>query len=223
MLSVFSFIVFLSAAVKIKKTLKNQTVTETQEAVFMLELTHPNVKGSQWIKNGVELQNSDKYEIMSDGMVHALKVKNCNTQDESVYSFKLGKLSANARLNVESECPCRLYAMMAQYRSFSRFKISRFLSAAIKIVKKIKDVSSLVDGTASFEMSLSHDDIPVRWMFKGAELRSSDKVKILSERKAHKLILQNVDSSNAGEYTAVIGHLQCSAVLTVEGTLWFDS
>lgn len=91
------------------------------------------------------------------------------------------------------------------------------LSAAIKIIKKIKDATSLLDGTVSFEMSLSHDDIPVRWMFKGTELKPSDKCKILSERKAHKLVLQNVDSNNAGEYSAVIGHLQCSATLTVEG------
>lgn len=89
---------------KIKKTLRNQTVTETQDAVFTLELTHADVKGSQWIKNGVELQSSDKYHISSDGMVHTLKIKKSNTQDESVYSFKLGKLSANARLNVESQC-----------------------------------------------------------------------------------------------------------------------
>ena len=95
--------VFPPKAVKIKKTLRNQTVTETQEAVFSLELTHPDVKGSQWIRNGVELQNSDKYEIISDGTVHTLKVKDCNTQDETVYSFKLGKLSAHARLSVESE------------------------------------------------------------------------------------------------------------------------
>lgn len=67
-------------------------------------------------------------------------------------------------------------------------------------------------------MSLSHDGIPVRWMFKGAELKSSDKCKILSERKAHKLILQNVEGGSAGEYSAVVGHLQCSATLTVEGT-----
>uniref|UniRef100_A0A3P8ULD0 Ig-like domain-containing protein n=1 Tax=Cynoglossus semilaevis TaxID=244447 RepID=A0A3P8ULD0_CYNSE len=60
-------------------------------------------EGSQWIKNGVELESSDKYEITTDGTVHSLKVKNCNTQDESVYSFKLGKLLANARLSVESE------------------------------------------------------------------------------------------------------------------------
>lgn len=85
-------------------------------------------------------------------------------------------------------------------------------------MKKIKDVTSLLDSTASFEMSLSHDNIPVKWMFKGVELKSSEKCKILSERKAHKLILQNVDTSDAGEYTAVVGHLQCSAVLMVEGT-----
>lgn len=90
-------------------------------------------------------------------------------------------------------------------------------SSAIKIIKKTKDVTTLMDGTASFEMSLSHDNVPVKWMFKGAELKPSDRCKILRERKAHKLILQNVDSSNAGEYTAVVGHLQSSAMLTVEG------
>ena len=82
----------------------------------------------------------------------------------------------------------------------------------------MKDVTSLLDGTASFEMSLSHDNIPVSWMFKGVELKSSNKCKVLSERKAHKLIVQNVNSSDAGEYSAVVGHLQCSATLTVEGT-----
>ncbi|XP_072300384.1 titin-like isoform X2 [Eucyclogobius newberryi] len=175
-------------AVKIKKTLRNQTVTETQDAVFFLELTHPDVKGTQWIRNGVELHSNDKYEVTTDGMVHTLRVKNCNTQDESVYSFKLGKLSANARLNVET----------------------------IKIIKKIKDVNALLDSTASFELSLSHDNIPVTWLFNGKELKSSDKCKIQAERKAHKLVLQNVDSSNLGEYTALVGHLQCSASLTVE-------
>ncbi|KPP65928.1 Titin-like, partial [Scleropages formosus] len=172
--------------VKVKKTLKNQTVTETQETVFSLELTHENVKGSQWIKNGVEIRPSDKYEIRVDGMVHSLKIKNCTTQDESVYGFKLGRLSANARLNVET----------------------------IKIVKKPKDVTSLEDSTASFELSLSHDNIPVTWMFNSVELKPSENCKILSERKAHKLIIQNVNKHNAGEYTAIIGHLQCTLRIT---------
>lgn len=94
---------FASTAVKVKKTLKNLNVVQTQEAVFSLELTHEDVRGAQWIKNGVEILPSDKYEISIEGTAHTLKINNCTTQDESVYSFKLGKLSANARLNVESK------------------------------------------------------------------------------------------------------------------------
>lgn len=87
---------------KVKKTMKNLNVVQTQDAIFSLELTHEDVRGAQWIKNGVEILPSDKYEINIEGTIHSLKIKNCSTQDESVYSFKLGKLSANARLNVES-------------------------------------------------------------------------------------------------------------------------
>lgn len=94
---------FVFTAVKVKKTLKNLNVVETQDAVFSLELTHKDVKGAQWVKNGVEIPPSEKCEIIADGTVHTLKIKNCNTHDESVYSFRLGKLSANARLNVESK------------------------------------------------------------------------------------------------------------------------
>lgn len=100
---------FTHAAVKIKKTLRNQTVTETQDAVFSLELTHSDVKSTQWIRNGLELENSDKFQITQEGTVHTLRVKACSTQDESVYSFKLGKLTANARLNVESESTHQLF------------------------------------------------------------------------------------------------------------------
>lgn len=97
------FFPFAPLAVKIKKTLKNLTVTETQEAVFSVELSHPDVKGALWIKNGVELESNDKYEISVKGTVHTLKIKHCVVTDESVYSFKLGKIGANARLHVESK------------------------------------------------------------------------------------------------------------------------
>lgn len=89
--------------------------------------------------------------------------------------------------------------------------------SAIKIVKKPKDVTSLLDATASFELSLSHDDIPIKWMFNNVELKPSENMKMLSERKSHKLIIQNVKTNNHGEYTAVVGNLQCSASLHVEG------
>ncbi|KAK1196573.1 TITIN protein, partial [Pygoscelis papua] len=175
-------------AVKIKKTLKNLTVTETQEAVFSVELTHPNVKGALWIKNGVELESNDKYEISVKGTFHTLKIKHCVVTDESVYSFKLGKIGANARLHVET----------------------------VKIIKKPKDVTALENAVVSFELSVSHDTVPVRWFHKNVELKQSDKYKMISQRKVHKLMLHNISPADAGEYTALVGQIECKAKLFVE-------
>uniref|UniRef100_A0A8C7AMG1 Ig-like domain-containing protein n=1 Tax=Neovison vison TaxID=452646 RepID=A0A8C7AMG1_NEOVI len=175
-------------AVKIKKTLKNLTVTETQDAVFTVELTHPNVKGVQWIKNGVVLQPSDKYDISVKGTVYTLRIKNCAVVDESVYGFKLGKLGASARLHVET----------------------------VKIIKKPKDVTALENATVAFEVSVSHDTVPVKWFHKNVEIKPSDKHRLVSERKVHKLMLQHITPSDAGEYTAVVGQLECKAKLFVE-------
>lgn len=83
-------------------------------------------------------------------------------------------------------------------------------------MKKPKDMTILLNSTASFELSVSHDNVPVKWMFKNQELQPSANIQILSERKAHKLVIANVEESMAGEYTAVVGHVQCSAVLHVE-------
>uniref|UniRef100_A0A8D0VAP5 Ig-like domain-containing protein n=1 Tax=Sus scrofa TaxID=9823 RepID=A0A8D0VAP5_PIG len=175
-------------AVKIKKTLKNLTVTETQDAVFTVELTHPNVKGVQWIRNGVVLESNDKYTVSVKGTTYSLRIKNCAVVDESVYGFKLGRLGASARLHVET----------------------------VKIIKKPKDVTALENATVSFEVSVSHDTVPVKWFHKNVEIKPSDKHRLVSERKVHKLMLQHISPSDAGEYTAVVGQLECKAKLFVE-------
>ncbi|XP_045150520.1 titin isoform X2 [Echinops telfairi] len=175
-------------AVKIKKTLKNLTVTETQDAVFAVELTHPEIKGVQWIKNGVLLQSNDKYDISVKGTLYSLRIKNCVLVDESVYGFKLGRLGASARLHVEN----------------------------VKIIKKPKDVTALENATVAFEVSVSHDTVPVKWFHKNVEIKPSDKHRLVSERKVHKLMLQNIAPGDAGEYTAVVGQLECKAKLFVE-------
>uniref|UniRef100_A0A8C0CQX7 Ig-like domain-containing protein n=1 Tax=Balaenoptera musculus TaxID=9771 RepID=A0A8C0CQX7_BALMU len=175
-------------AVKIKKTLKNLTVTETQDAVFTVELTHPNVKGVQWIRNGVVLESNDKYTVSVKGTVYSLRIKNCAVADESVYGFKLGRLGASARLHVET----------------------------VKIIKKPKDVTALENATVAFEVSVSHDTVPVKWFHKNVEIKPSDKHRLVSERKVHKLMLQHISPLDAGEYTAVVGQLECKAKLFVE-------
>lgn len=87
---------------------------------------------------------------------------------------------------------------------------------AIKILKKPKDVTSLLGATAVFEVGISEDNIPVQWMFNNQELRPSESYTMLSDKKNHRLMVQDVDHSKQGEYTALVGHLHCSAKLLVE-------
>lgn len=68
-----------------------------------------------------------------------------------------------------------------------------------------------------FEVEISEDDIPIKWMFKNAGIKESEHYSLTSELKYHKLTIHNVDASKEGEYTAMVGHVHCSARLTVEG------
>ncbi|XP_010793050.1 titin-like, partial [Notothenia coriiceps] len=178
-------------AVKIKKTLKNLNVVQTQDASFSLELTHEDVRGAAWIKNGVEILPSDKYEISIEGAVHTLTIRNCSTSDESVYSFKLGKLSANARLNVEAR--------------------------VIEFTKKIKDIKVTEKKKAVFECEISEPNVQVVWMKNGQELEQEDRFSVTAEKFVHRLMIQSVRMSDAGEFSVVAGSSVSRAQLVVEG------
>ena len=98
-------------------------------------------------------------------------------------------------------------------------RISKWLHlfpSAVKIIKKPKDVTALENATVSFQVSVSHDTVPVKWFHKNVEIKPSDKHRLVSERKVHKLMLQHISPSDAGEYTAVVGQLECKAKLFVE-------
>lgn len=82
-------------------------------------------------------------------------------------------------------------------------------------------MTALENATVAFEVSVSHDTVPVKWFHKNVEIKPSDKHRLVSERKVHKLMLQNISPSDAGEYTAVVGQLECKAKLFVESECEF--
>nr|XP_032802313.1 titin-like isoform X2 [Petromyzon marinus] len=176
-------------AVKIKKTLKAVSVLETRAAIFTLELSHEDVAGGVWIRNGVELVPGDKYEMWSEGTVHTMRINNCCPGDESVYNFKLGKLSANARLHVD----------------------------AVKVVRKMKDVCVTEGEVGVLELGLSHEGIAVKWLHKGEAVKSGQKYRLSAEGKNYRLEVLAASDEDKGTYTAVIGQTAVSAELSVEG------
>lgn len=74
-------------------------VSETHLATFECEVSHLNVP-STWLKDGVEVEMSDKFGIVSSGKVHRLQVMNTSKEDAGEYTFMCGRDRVSAALTV---------------------------------------------------------------------------------------------------------------------------
>lgn len=87
---------------RVTKPLKNIEVPETHVATFECEVSHFNVP-SIWLKNGDEIEMSEKFGIVVQGKLHQLKVMNTSQEDASEYAFVCGNDSVSATLTVKRE------------------------------------------------------------------------------------------------------------------------
>lgn len=115
--------------------MKNVEIPETQVATFECEVSHYNVP-STWLKNGVEIEMSEKFGIVVQGKLHQLKIMNASTDDAAVYTFVCGNDGVSATLTV------------------SRKSVYSFLYACLLLY----DANITYNIPASFFKSFSHSD-----------------------------------------------------------------
>lgn len=84
----------------ITKTMKNIEVPETKTASFECEVSHFNVP-SVWLKNGVEIEMSEKFKIVVQGKLHQLNIVNTSSEDSAEYTFICGNDKVSATLTVK--------------------------------------------------------------------------------------------------------------------------
>lgn len=88
---------------KVLRPLKDTTVTEMEEAVFECEFNVPKVRVT-WKINGVEIEQSPKHIIKSEGTVHKLIITKCRMPDQGTISCSYAKLETTAKLTVTGKC-----------------------------------------------------------------------------------------------------------------------
>lgn len=74
-------------------------VPETQVATFECEVSHFNA-ASTWLKDGVEIEMSEKFSITVSGKKHQLKIMNVSRDDSAEYTFVCGSDRASATLSI---------------------------------------------------------------------------------------------------------------------------
>ena len=92
-------IFFPQLALCVTKPMKNIEIPETHVATFECEVSHFNVP-STWLKNGVEIEMSEKFRIVVQGKLHQLKIMNTSRQDSAEYTFTCGNDKVSATLTV---------------------------------------------------------------------------------------------------------------------------
>lgn len=115
MYQIFSVILLISsvfcvfvAALRVTKPMKSVAVPETQVASFECEVSHFNVP-STWLKDGVEIEMSEKFRIVVQGKLHQLKIMNTSRDDSAEYTFICGNDRVSATLTVNRKKTSRLY------------------------------------------------------------------------------------------------------------------
>lgn len=97
----FSLVSFaLLLGIHITKTMKNIEIPETKTASFECEVSHFNVPAI-WLKNGVEIEMSEKFKIVVQGKLHQLNIMNTSSEDSAEYTFVCGNDRVSATLTVK--------------------------------------------------------------------------------------------------------------------------
>lgn len=74
-------------------------VPETKVATFECEVSHFNVP-SMWLKDGQEVEMSEKFSMTVSGKAHQLRIMNSSQDDSAEYTFVCGNDRVTATLNV---------------------------------------------------------------------------------------------------------------------------
>lgn len=89
---------------------------------------------------------------------------------------------------------------------------------AIDIVVPLKDVSSIEGTKAVLEAKISAQDISsVKWYHNDKLLTPSDRIQMVAKGAKQRLVFTRTFASDQGHYKLVVGKVDTSCSLTVEG------
>lgn len=229
----------------ITSVLKDLNAQERDTITFEVTVNYEGIT-YKWLKNGVEVKSSDRCQVRSRQLTHTLTIRNVHFGDGGEYQFVAGSAATSANLFVEGNLLCCTCEGMRDTGSCNIIDVNTFLSLilarVIEFTKKIKDIKITEKKKAIFECEVSEPNIQVMWMKDGQELDLSEERYHTQEQEAlqqkhqpahvwlclhryvttaekyvHRLMIQTVRMSDAGEYSVVAGSSVSKAHLMVEG------
>ncbi|XP_062979003.1 obscurin [Elgaria multicarinata webbii] len=131
-----------------------------------------------WKKGKKDIKPDQRVTFTSQGMQRKLIVKSAIKQDEGVYTCET--MNDKLTFQVEVKEPEQVFA--------SKEKVEKEIKAALS-------------ESAALACEVTQADAEVKWFKDGKLISSSHKVKVEAEGKTRRLVVQQVEKKDAGEYT----------------------
>ncbi|XP_066264194.1 obscurin-like [Branchiostoma lanceolatum] len=165
------------------------------QAQFSCKMTLPNAEAT-WYKDEEKIEYSEKYEILVDGQVHSLTIKDIRLDDDMSYSCASKHRKTTAKLFVEA---------LADFR------------------QGLEDQHAVEgDEKAQFSCEMSVFDSPAVWYREETKLEASSKYQLEQDGNFHYLTIRDVVKEDQTNYSCESKHRKSTANLFVEALISFE-
>ncbi|KFO95300.1 Obscurin-like 1, partial [Calypte anna] len=176
------------AQVLFVQKLRDMVAEEKGDVCLEVEVSHEAAE-VQWLKQGVLLQPSSKYQLQESGRRRTLTIHCLGPADRGTYRCESLHDRTQARLCVEPQ--------------------------KVSIQTPLADVETFEKETATFHLELSHPDVPGIWTRDGIRVKPSSTCRISAMGCGHSLTLERLALEDSGTITFTADTLRCSARLLV--------
>uniref|UniRef100_A0A7N9AVX0 Myosin binding protein Ca n=1 Tax=Mastacembelus armatus TaxID=205130 RepID=A0A7N9AVX0_9TELE len=165
--------------ITITKLLDDVHTVVGEKVEFEVEVSEEGAS-VKWMKDGVELNREtagSKYRFKKDGKRHILIINEATKEDIGMYHVFTNGGESKAELEVEDK--------------------------ELEVLQSIADLTVKAAEQAVFKCEVSDEKVTGKWFKDGVEVQPSDHIKITHVGRTHKLTIDDVKPSDAGDYTFV--------------------
>ncbi|XP_008327852.1 myosin binding protein Ca isoform X1 [Cynoglossus semilaevis] len=165
--------------ITITKLLDDVLTVVGEKVEFEVEVSEEGAH-VKWMKDGVELTREtagSKYRIKKDGKRHMLIINEATKEDIGMYYAVTNGGESKAELDVADK--------------------------ELEVLQSIADLTVKSAEQAVFRCEVSDEKVTGKWFKDGVEVQPSKRIKITHVGRVHKLTIDDVKSSDAGDYTFV--------------------
>ncbi|CAK6963696.1 obscurin-like protein 1 isoform X4 [Scomber scombrus] len=165
---------------------------EYSEATLEVEVSRDSEE-VQWMRQGVLIHPGAKYTLKHNGRKHSLTIHKLTMSDRGTYSCETLHDRTQAQLTVEPR--------------------------KITIKRELTDIKTTERETASFEVELSHPNVPGTWTRNNIQLKPTHHFRMTAKGQVHSLTVSNLSVEDTGTFTFCVENLKTSARLVVKEPL----